>query len=85
MSCYIKANLFLLFDCGKCESRLTPLKVMPIDVNLDILSNLYDPKTHVLVLDLIKRMTTTPRQLCIKRCGNWEHRSESLWDHIGNI
>ncbi len=41
MSCYIKANLFLLFDCGKCESRLTPLKVMPIDVNLEILTNLY--------------------------------------------
>jgi hypothetical protein len=55
---------------------------MPIDVNLEIPTNLYeskeyDPKTHILVLDLIKRMTTTPRQLCIKRC--------EFWDCIGNI
>jgi hypothetical protein len=39
MSCYIK--LFLLFDCGKYESRLQLWKVTPIDVNLEILTNLY--------------------------------------------
>ncbi len=55
---------------------------MPIDVNLEILTNLYKeqgiyPKTHILVLDLIKRMTTTPRQLCTKRC--------EFCDRIGNI
>lgn len=94
MSCYIKANLFLVFDCGKHESRLQLWKVMPIDVNLEIPTNLYKEQgiwsqnshsSFGLDQENDHHTKAIVHQEVWVLGLYWEHRGESLWDLFGII